>query len=107
VSYVPPNNYDYKVPFDFTSGTMVLRSVVRNSNLFRAAVRITTPFDGLSTVSFGTSGFFILPASDISSGVPGQYETDEIVIFPLDDVLILAVAAVGATQGAGLLLYNY
>jgi hypothetical protein len=98
-----------RVPFTFSSGTLVLGQVFSGQYLVRAVLIVDTAFDGSSpsiTVGTTASPSGVFSAADSDPGVVGEYDTDEILTFPGTDFLQLVVAAPGATRGAGSLLYQ-
>lgn len=97
-----------RVPFTFSSGTLVLGQVFSGQYLVRATVVIDTAFDGTPSITVGTTttptGVF--SAADSDPGVVGEYDADEIITFSITDFLQLIVSAPGATRGAGSLVYQ-
>jgi hypothetical protein len=97
------------VGFSFTTPSpMVLGVIAAGSRFSRVALLIDQAFDGVgATISFGTSGDLglLLKASDCRA-MPGQYDSNALVVIGVADVLLLSLHTVGSTQGAGVLLYK-
>ena len=98
------------VPFDVSTGPItVLAPIVPNSGLYRASVRITTPFDGAgATLALGTATdpTLIFEPTDVALGVAMQVDATSLYSFYSADQLRLLLSLAGSTVGAGMLLFS-
>jgi hypothetical protein len=97
------------VPFTFSSGSLVLGAIAAGSMIIRAQILINTAFNGSgASIRFGTSSNLseFLGVADSAPTIVDQYASFSVVIQPAADVMFLTVSAPGATQGAGVLLYE-
>ena len=94
------------VPFDFSSGTMVLSAFPMGAYVSRAVVVILSAFDLGAAIEFGSTANpqAVVRQTDVTPSVPDQYDSSELVFSASADVLQLRV--VGATVGSGVLFYR-
>ena len=99
-----------KVPFTFSSGTLTLQSVQQGSVITGAWINITTPFNVPGAlIQLGTTAYpgLVFSSGEVNPLIATKYGAPELIEFAVADFLLLAVTAVGATQGAGVLVYQY
>ena len=99
-----------QVPFTYTSGSLLLQAVAPGDLLDRAAILITTPFDGpLAAMHMGTttSPNLIFAPGEVTPSVAGTYDNSALEEFSVADFLQLVINSGGSTQGAGLLFYTF
>jgi hypothetical protein len=97
-----------KVPFNFQSAfPLVLQTLAPGTLLNRAAILVTAPFNSAARLKLGTSATpgLLFDVGEVSLADLGTYDTAELVSVSMSDLLLLDV--IGATQGAGVLLYKY
>lgn len=101
--------YANRVPFTYLSGTLLLQALLAGDLIDRAAVLITTPFDGVGgSVHLGTtvSPNLIFAPGDVTVGVANTYDNSALEAFSIPGFLQLVVVPGTATQGAGVLFYT-
>lgn len=93
------------VPFNFTTGTLILGPIVAGWTINEVVFVIQTPFSGATAIKFGTSTDIFFELDTPIIGIAQQYLSPLIIVAPVNDVLLLQVAG-GASAGAGLLFYR-
>jgi hypothetical protein len=105
-----PANHLIELPvsFDMTS-VLILGQVAEGSRVLGVYLLVESPFDDPAAfIELGTSlnHSLLFGLGDALLTKVGQYDKDDIIIFPATDVLALRMHPGASTQGSGLLLYE-
>jgi len=101
--------YAKRVPFTYLSGALLLQATLAGDLIDRAAVLITTQFNGVgANLRWGTTTNpnLLFAPGEVTVGVANTYDNSELHPLSAPDFLQLIVVPGTATQGAGLIFYT-